>query len=96
MPEGRKDDTDKLPLYLLPFDALEDVARVLLFGANKYGERNWEQGMKRSRLIGAGLRHIFKWCMGEKVDPETGLSHIAHAACNMLFLLAYEKRGIDP
>jgi hypothetical protein len=50
--------------------------------------------MDWSRPESAGYRHLTAWSMGENTDPETGLSHLAHAACNMLFLLAYEIRGI--
>lgn len=92
--EGRKNDTGKLPLHLLPFDALEAVTEVLDCGQKIYSPRNWEKGMHWSRVFGAMLRHAFKWWQGQKADPETGLSHMAHAACCALFLLAYEKRQV--
>ena len=40
------------------------------------------------------LRHIFAWASGERVDAESGLSHLAHAGANVLFLLTYELKGI--
>lgn len=82
---GTKHDTGKLPLHLLPTDALEEVARVLSFGAAKYSERNWETGMAWSRLYAAALRHLWAWWRGADRDEETGLSHLAHAACCVLF-----------
>lgn len=91
--EGRKDDAEKLPLHLLPPDALSEIARVLDFGARKYEPRNWERGMAWSRLYGALLRHMLAWWSGEQADRETGLPHLAHAACCVLFLLSYEKRN---
>jgi len=45
--------------------------------------------MKWTRLVGASLRHIFAWIAGEEKDPESGISHIAHATCNLVFLLEY-------
>lgn len=57
------------------------------------GERNWEKGMDFSRLFSAGQRHLIAWWEGETIDPESGLPHLAHAACCVLFLLALEKRG---
>lgn len=93
--EGLKFDEGKVRLDLLPFDALTEVAKVLTHGANKYGDRNWEKGMKWGRLLGAALRHLFAWARREDLDPETGLSHLAHAACSVLFLLTYTLRGID-
>lgn len=91
--EGRKDDGDKLPLHLLPHDALTEVAKVLDYGQRKYDARNWEKGMAWSRPYSACLRHLWAWWRGQERDPETGLSHLAHAACCVLFLLAYVIRG---
>lgn len=91
--EGRKDDTGKLPWHLLPGDALEEIVKVLQFGANKYAERNWEAGMKWSRPFAALMRHAWAWWRGEQTDKETGLSHLAHAGCCLLFLLAYSVRN---
>lgn len=91
--EGRKDDTDKLRMELLPSELLTGTASVLTFGAKKYGDRNWEKGMKWSRVFGALMRHMWDWWRGEKLDPETGLSHLWHASCCIAFLIVYEQRG---
>ena len=93
-PTGRKDDDNKLPWHLLPPDALEEILRVLQFGAVKYEPRNWEKGMAYSRLFSALMRHCWAWFRGERLDPETKLHHLAHAACCVLFLLTYELRSI--
>jgi hypothetical protein len=94
MSEGRKFDADKLPWHLLPPDAIEEIVRVLEFGANKYGDRNWEKGMAWNRPFAALMRHMWAWWRGEDRDPETGITHLAHAGCCILFLLAYERRGV--
>lgn len=93
-PVGTKHDKDKLPYHLLPSDAVEGILEVLEFGAAKYAPRNWELGMNWSRPFAALMRHMWAWWRGENVDPETGLSHLAHAGCCVLFLIAYERRGI--
>lgn len=90
---GKKFDGGKVRMDLLPWDALWEVARVLTFGAEKYDAHNWRGGMKWSRLVGAAIRHLTAWAMGQGKDPETGLSHLSHAACCVLFLLAYEQTG---
>lgn len=92
--EGRKDDTGKAPWHLLAPEFMEGTAQVLAFGAVKYEERNWERGMKWSRPFSAMMRHMWAWWRGEKVDPETGHSHLWHAACCVMFLVAYEQRGV--
>lgn len=95
--EGRKDDGGKARHDLIPSELLEGVAAVLTFGAEKYGERNWEKGMKWGRPFAALMRHMWAWWRGEKVDPETGFSHLWHAACCIAFLIAFEQRatGVD-
>jgi len=89
---GAKFDTGKLPYELLPDDALEEVVKVLQFGAKKYAPRNWEKGIVFSRLYGAIRRHGVAWFRGEDNDPETGLSHLAHLATEALFALAFAVR----
>ena len=91
--EGVKHDGGKLRMELIPPELLEETARVLTFGAEKYADRNWELGMKWSRPFGAMMRHMWAWWKGEKSDPETGYSHLSHAACCLAFLIAYEARG---
>jgi hypothetical protein len=92
--EGVKFDAGKDPWHLVPWDALRAITKVLAFGAKKYSPRNWERGMDWSRLHRATIEHMTSWFMGEKKDPETGYSHLWHAGCCILFLIAYELRGI--
>ena len=88
--EGTKHDGGKLPLDLWSPDAIEETARVLGFGANKYEPYNWAQGIKYSRVFAALLRHLWAFWRGERLDRETGLHHLGHAMCCLMFLLHYE------
>ncbi len=92
--EGRKDDHAKPRTDLLPPGALLEVSKVLGSGADRYGADNWRKGMAWRRLIGACLRHVFAFARGEDRDPETGLSHLAHAGCCVLFLLTYQLESL--
>lgn len=67
------------------------------FGAQKYNAHNWRGGFDWSRLQDAALRHLAAHINGEDKDPESGLSHVAHAACCVLFLLSHEINayGVD-
>lgn len=94
MSEGRKDDGGKARHDLIPPELPDAVAQVLAFGAAKYAPRNWEKGMAWGRPFAALMRHMWAWWRGEKADPETGMSHLWHAACCITFLLSYEARGI--
>lgn len=90
---GRKDDNGKPRYDLIAPEMLDEIAKVLALGAAKYAPRNWEQGMSWGRVFSAMMRHAWAWWRGEENDPETGLSHLSHLACNAMFLLAYSKRG---
>mgnify|MGYP005643527869 CR=1 FL=1 len=92
--EGVKFDTGKAAYELLAPEFLEGVANVLTFGAKKYSARNWELGMSWGRCFGACMRHMWAWWGGEKLDPESGLPHLHHAACCIMFLIAYEERKV--
>lgn len=90
-----KHDQGKPRMDLLSDLALEEVSRVLGFGANKpgYGAHNWRKGMEWSRLIASVRRHIGEYAKGVDIDPETGFSHLAHAMCCLMFLEEYRQTG---
>ena len=92
--EGRKFDGGKLEYGLLPPFALEETVKVLTFGAQKYERGNWQRvpDAKR-RYFDAMERHIWAWKKGEQIDPESGINHLAHAMCCLMFL--YEHDIID-
>lgn len=74
-------------------NALEQVSEILTFGAQKYAAHSWQtvpQG--EDRYLAALLRHLTAHGKGEVNDPESGMSHLAHAACNALFILELEAR----
>src|SRR4051812_14133844 len=85
---GVKFDEGKPRYDLLPPEGALAVANILEFGARKYAARNWEKGMDWSRPFGAAQRHLWAWWSGEKTDPDSGRSHLWHAACNLFFLIA--------
>ena len=86
-----KFDSDKLPVNLLSTEALLQITAVLKFGAEKYCAHNWRDGFVWSRPLAAAMRHIMAYNDGEDRDSESGLSHLAHAACCIMFLLEFEK-----
>jgi hypothetical protein len=88
---GLKFDDGKLDWTLLPFGPLEDVVRVLEFGQRKYDRDNWQLvDDSQRRYMAALFRHLVATLNGEIIDPETGLSHMSHVACNALFLRHFE------
>ena len=88
---GIKYDSAKPKMNLLPPKAIVEVAKVLTFGAEKYDAANWRKlDALQNRYTAGALRHIFAHMDGEQLDPETGLSHMAHALCCLLFKLEIE------
>ena len=90
---GVKFDGDKPRMDLLDAGAIEQLAQVLTFGAQKYAAWNWKKGISKSRLLAAAFRHLFAYLRGEDKDRESGLSHVAHAMCCCMFLLGLEHRA---
>jgi hypothetical protein len=90
---GMKNNRDKARVDLLPGRPLLEISKVLGRGAEKYAANNWRLGLKYSDTMGSLMRHLIAFNEGEDDDPETGLSHLAHAGCQLLFLLEYELRG---
>lgn len=88
--EGTKYDDDKIPLDLLSPYFLSGTAEVLRFGAEKYESYNWAKGIKYSRVFSALQRHLWAFWAGENLDQETGLPHLWHANCCLMFLTHYE------
>lgn len=91
---GLRYNEGKLRYDLLPTDATQELVKVLTHGAKKYAARNWERGQLWSVPYASLMRHLNAWHAGEDTDPESGLLHLAHAACNVAFLLSYQLRGM--
>lgn len=79
----------KLPMHLVPTDAIKAMAEVLQVGMDKYSERNWERGAKFSVPYSSLMRHLLAFWEGEDYDKESGKLHIAHILTNAAFLLRY-------
>lgn len=92
--EGKRYNEGKPRVDLIPGDALLSLGDVFAMGAEKYGERNWELGMKWTTVLASMLRHTYKFMIGQDRDEESGLLHTQHIAWNALALLTYQLREI--
>lgn len=81
---GMKETHDKLDYTLLPWTVLDNVVKIMEYGAIKYGRFNWKK-VPRIEYVKAGLRHVTAYLKGETVDKESGFNHLDHACCNMLY-----------
>lgn len=87
-----KHDDKKLKYHLLPPEELAQIAEILTFGAEKYGENNWQLCDNINRYVDALYRHLEAWRQGERLDTESGKSHLAHVATNALFILYLDNK----
>ena len=90
--KGTKNDSGKTRLDLITPEFIEELGKVLTLGAKKYADYNWQKNLETNRIYAALLRHANAYHKGEHKDPESGLSHMAHVACNAMFLLWYEQQ----
>jgi Domain of unknown function (DUF5664) len=86
---GARFNDNKPDFSLIPLVTLEDEARVWEYGARKYAKNNWMKGQAWSVPLACALRHLAAWQSGETVDAESGVSHLAHAICNLRMLTLY-------
>ena len=84
---GIKFDGEKNRYDLIPPFALDAVAEVLTYGAAKYSPDNWKKlEDAENRYWAAANRHMWAIRRGEDIDPESGMTHIAHAMCSMMYI----------
>lgn len=86
-----KFDQGKPRYSLVPPHALEAVAQVLTFGAEKYEANSWQNVEDKDRYLDALMRHVEAVRKGEIYDEESGLQHMAHVAVNSMFLFEFQK-----
>ena len=93
-----KYDNGKAPMALVPPEVINEIAEVLGFGANKYGPNNWRDDgyvTEWSRTYSSVQRHLNSFWSGEDLDPESGLSHLAHAMTQLAILMVHKSDGHD-
>jgi hypothetical protein len=91
-----KDIKGKTRWDVLDFSFFIGMARVMTMGCEKYGYRPWDHIVDNANpedYFSALMRHISKWRMGEKIDEESGLSHLYHAAINLMILQSKEDKN---
>jgi hypothetical protein len=86
-----KKDAGKLRITLVPTEIIRAIARVRMYGTEKYGDPdNWKR-VEAERYRDALMRHVLAYIDNpESVDEESGLKHLDHIACNVAFLCELE------
>lgn len=92
---GLKHDAGKLPYELMPWSVIDGISAVQRFGAKKYAPNSW-QHVKNGRLryMAAAFRHMSRIMQGERYDPESGLPHIDHALCSLMYAAWIDQQHV--
>lgn len=87
-----KADKGKLQITLVPRQIIRDIAKVRMYGNEKYGSSdNWKQ-VEIDRYRDALCRHLLAYLDDpDGKDEESGLYHYQHLACNCAFICEMEK-----
>lgn len=88
----KKYDYGKPQMSLIDPYFIEGTAEVLTMGANKYGKENWKQCNDVTRYKDALYRHFNAYLKGEEFDSESGMSHLYHMSCNIMFLSYFDRQ----
>jgi hypothetical protein len=90
--DENKHDAGKPMWDLLPYREVGQIVDVLTYGAGEYAPYNWLQMKEpKARCFAAMMRHLTAWKGGQILDPESGLPHLAHAGCCLLFLMHFDN-----
>ena len=89
--QSAKTDAGKIRPTLVPPALIEAVAAVREYGCSKYhAPDNWRR-VEPQRYRDALYRHWLAYLKNpEACDPESGLPHLWHLACNAAFLIEME------
>lgn len=86
-----KCDAGKTRLSLVLPSLIEAVGQVRTYGTNKYGDPDSWRRVEAWRYRDAMLRHLVAYLRDPaSIDDESGLYHLWHAACNIMFLIDLE------
>lgn len=89
-PNALRYNKDKIDYTQIPIEVSEALAKVLMFGAEKYGRDNFKKLWGADTVnvcLASAYRHMAAIQKGEDLDPESGLPHAACAAANLGFLI---------
>jgi hypothetical protein len=92
-----KADYGKRRYDLVPITAIEGIAEIFTYGAQKYNDDNWLRSDYPDRYFAACMRHIAEVRKGKYVDPESKCFHVDHAlVCLIMYRELLVKKNIHP
>ena len=87
-----KFDSGKVRVSLVDPLYLKGIAEVMTQGAEVHGADNWQLCEEPKRYLDALLRHTLAYWGGEKVDKDSGHSHLYHIGFNAMALDYFDRQ----
>jgi len=85
--KATRNNSGKPKWHLMDMPSFEPMIRALEWGAERYGEFNWQKGLSVIETLDSLQRHFIAFQNGQDIDEESGKSTLGHLACNVMFLL---------
>lgn len=84
----------KVPMHLVPVQAMLAEGEALYDGAVKYGAYNWREKQISACVYASAIeRHMLKWWDGQNIEIDSGIHHVGHAKATAAILL--DVQAID-
>lgn len=90
---AERHNVGKLRWSLVDWKGVEEMLKVLEFGAIKYSADNWKKGLNREEILESTQRHLIQLFQKEEQDQESQLHHAGHIMCNMMFYLYHARHS---
>lgn len=90
-----KDKQHKPPIHLILWKPLRWLIKIRIYGSKKYPDAENYKKVDYLDWYDACMRHLIAWAEGERLDPESGLPHTAHALCNLCYLIEMTEKEAE-
>lgn len=81
----------RLSLALQMRQALIALTDIREFGLQKYPDAENYKKVPEDMWLDALVRHLVAYIHGEELDEESGKPHLAHALCNLVYLIELKR-----
>lgn len=90
---AERHNQNKLRWNLVDFKSVEEMLKVLEFGAVRYAPDNWKKGLNKEEILESTQRHLVELFNNNTIDDDSKLHHMGHIMCNAMFYLFHERNG---
>lgn len=93
--ETVKQKKGKLPMHLILWKPVKWLVKIRMYGLKKYPNAENYKNVDTLDWYDACLRHLIAWGEQEFEDKESGYPHLAHALCNLCYLMEITSPSVE-